>query len=177
MSARIETLRTKLGRETARKGKIAAGNLPKMKLAPRGSLKALPTEPVAAAEATPASKSSAPPSGSTAAGAPEQLLSLEHHRASKCQIVWSRGYLKSLFRAVARTASGDVSVIAESPRFRWNKADPPQQTTQAVQAHRVLLEVLERDGWSVARRGEHWYALELERQKRRLRGASGDKPA
>jgi hypothetical protein len=170
----VETLKIKLGREIARKDKIAAGNLSKTKLARRGSLKALSTESVEPTEATLTSKGSAAPSGSTAAGAPQRLLSLEQHSVSKCQIVWSRGYLKSLFRAVARTATGDVSVIAESPRFRWKKADPPQQTTQAVQAHRILLEVLERDGWSIAGRGQHWYMLELERQKRRRRGASGD---
>ena len=171
----VETLRTKLGGERGRKSKTTAGNLSKAKLAARGSLQGLGRD---RRPATPASKGPAAPSGRAAAGATDQLLSVQQHPASKCHIVWSRGYLKSVFRAVAKTATGDVSVIAESPRFRWYKADPPPQTTQAVHAHRVLVEVLERAGWSVALSGEHWYALELEcPQKRRRRRASGDEAA
>jgi len=171
----VEMLRTKLGGERGRKNKTTAGNLSKAKLAGRGSLQGLGRDRL---PATPASKGPAAPSGPAAAGAPEQLLSLEQHPASRCHIVWSRGYLRSVFRAVARTATGDVSVIAESPRFRWYKADPPPKIAQAVHAHRVLVEVLERAGWSVALSGEHWYALELEcPQKRRRRRASGDEAA
>jgi hypothetical protein len=97
-------------------------------------------------------------------------LPLERLLATRCRIFWSRGYLKSLFYAVARTSAGDEYLIAESPRFRWNKANPPpQQHAEAAEAHRSLLELLERNGWSVAATGKRWFTLELERRQARGR--------
>jgi hypothetical protein len=87
--------------------------------------------------------------------------------ATECRIVWWRGYFKSRFYAAAETPAGE-RVLAESPHFRWRKAvPPPPEHDQAVQAHRSLLEVLERDGWTVARPGSEWFALELERRRPR----------
>jgi hypothetical protein len=95
---------------------------------------------------------------------PEPLW-LDDLLATKCRIFWWHGYLKSVFYAVARSSAGDEYLVAESPHFRWNKEDPPPpQNARATDAHHSLLEALERDGWSVAATGEHWFTLELERK-------------
>jgi hypothetical protein len=104
-----------------------------------------------------------------AAGRPEQPLSLNQALASRCRIIWWRGYFKSQFLAVARSPAGQDEVLAESPHFRWGKAEPPPGSPTAVEAHRSLVDALERDGWSVAGSGEHWFMVELERGQPRRR--------
>lgn len=101
--------------------------------------------------------------------APEPPLARGRTAAARCRIVWWRGYFKSAFYAVVRTPSGDERVLAESPHFRWSKSDPPPNAPPAVEAHRSLVEALQRDGWSVAGAGEHWFTLELECRRRPAR--------
>jgi hypothetical protein len=100
-----------------------------------------------------------------AARRPEQPLSLNRALASRCRIIWWRGYFKSQFLAITRSPSGQDDVLAESPHFRWNKAEPPPGNPTALEAHRSLVEALEQDGWSVASTGEHWFMVELERRQ------------
>jgi hypothetical protein len=92
----------------------------------------------------------------------------------KCRILWWRGYIGSMFYALARTPGGEEYIVAESPHFRWSKSHAPPNDSPAVEAHRSLVETLEREGWSVAGTGEHWFMLEFEhRQARRRPGSRG----
>ena len=111
------------------------------------------------------------PSQSRTLKRPVFELPLQPEKAleTKCRILWRRGYLRSLFYAVARTPRGQEYVIAESPQFRWSKSHAPPNDSPAVEAHRSLVEALERDGWSVAGTGDDWFMLELDRQQARRR--------
>jgi hypothetical protein len=100
---------------------------------------------------------------------PEQPLSLNQAPASRCRIIWWRGYFKSQFLAIARSPSGEEDVLAESPHFRWSKAEPPPSNPTTLEAHRSLVEALVQEGWSVASTGEHWFMVELERPQPRHR--------
>lgn len=115
--------------------------------------------------ASPASPRSTAPRLRQGATLRAAAVSLERPMPIKCRITWWRGYVNSVFYAIARTAAGDEQVIAESPHFRWHKAEPPPQNAKALEAHRSLLELLERDGWSVAGTGDDWFAHELERRQ------------
>lgn len=85
--------------------------------------------------------------------------------AANCRIAWRRGRTTSFFSAVAATAAGE-QVIARSPRFHGTDAVLRSDDARARQAHRILLESLERAGWSVSGRGDQWYMLELRRRSR-----------
>ena len=107
--------------------------------------------------------------------APSQLLALpirteqQQPYPSECRIAWWRGYVKSTFYAVARTAAGEEQLVAESPHFRWRKPGPPPHRGPALEAHRALVERLEQDGWSVVGAGRRWYASKLQRKQARRR--------
>jgi hypothetical protein len=102
----------------------------------------------------------------------EEPLQPEEPLGIKCRILWWRGYIGSMFYALARTPGGQEYVIAESPHFRWSKSHAPPKDPPAAEAHRSLVEALEREGWSVAGTGEHWFMLELERRQARRRPGS-----
>jgi hypothetical protein len=87
-------------------------------------------------------------------------------RTGRCRIDWWRGYVKSQFDARLQRPAGEESVLLlASPPFRWSKpTPPPEDLPQAARAHTALLAQLEQRGWVVTGRGEHWYALELERR-------------
>jgi hypothetical protein len=80
-------------------------------------------------------------------------------RRHECEVRWWRGYLKSQFTAVATKADGAEATVASSPYFRWHKSVPPQESPSAAAALRALVETLEREGWTVAGRGEEWFAF------------------
>lgn len=104
----------------------------------------------------------------------EEPLQPEEPLGIKCRILFWRGYIGSVFYALARTPDGEEYILAESPHFRWSKSHAPPNDSPAVEAHRSLVEALEREGWSVAGTGEHWFILELEhRQARRRPGSRG----
>jgi len=84
---------------------------------------------------------------------------------SSVRIGWWRGYVKSQFDARLRRPAGEESVLLTSPPFRWSKpTPPPEDLPQVAHAHTALVAQLEQRGWVVTGRGEHWYALELERR-------------
>jgi hypothetical protein len=80
-------------------------------------------------------------------------------RRHECEIRWWRGYVKSQFTAVATKADGAEATVASSPYFRWHKTVPPQESPSAAAALGALVETLEREGWTVAGRGEEWFAF------------------
>ena len=80
-------------------------------------------------------------------------------RPQECEVRWWRGYVKSQFSAVATEAGGAEAVVASSPYFRWHKSSPPQESPAAAAALRALVETLEREGWTIAGRGEEWFAV------------------
>jgi hypothetical protein len=90
--------------------------------------------------------------------------------AERCRIEWWRGYLKSEF--YAQEVWPDTSIVAKSASFRWSKPTPPPETLPHVaRAHAELVAQLEAAGWEVDGRGEHWYALELQRRPARAADA------
>ncbi|MFL5923527.1 MAG: hypothetical protein ACJ75Q_00220 [Gaiellaceae bacterium] len=83
----------------------------------------------------------------------------------RCWVEWWRGYVKSEFYAQEQRPDGGWSIVTASPPFRWSKPSPPPQTLPHVaRAHAALVARLEANGWEVVGRGEHWYALELQRR-------------
>ena len=140
--------------------------------------RATPLPPNAAAAASRLAEVAPPlelvpsPSRTSERPALEQPLELEEAPGTDCRILWWRGYLRSLFYAVARTPGGQEYVIAESPHFHWSKSEAPPNDSPAVEAHRSLVEALERSGWSVAGTGKHWFILKLERRQARRRPES-----
>jgi hypothetical protein len=80
-------------------------------------------------------------------------------RSQECEVRWWRGYVKSQFTAVATEADGAEATIASSPYFHWHKSSPPQESPSAAAALRALVETLEREGWTVAGRGDEWFAI------------------
>jgi hypothetical protein len=125
--------------------------------APRPKLE-VTSAPPGAADVTAAPTTKRPAGRGSTPGAPGL------RQPTKCRIVWWRGYIRSVFEAVPVGRSHGSDPIAESPHFRWRKAEPPPENDDAVEAHRALVERLEQDGWVVVGNGKDWFALELERK-------------
>ena len=106
-------------------------------------------EPAAALAEAPAAAPAEPPPA-----APDEVLG--DPTAAECRIVWWRGFSTSQFLAVR----GD-GLIASSPFFPSSNAPRPRKTPEAVRALDVLIDMLERDGWSVAERGGEWFSIRL----------------
>jgi hypothetical protein len=79
----------------------------------------------------------------------------------ECEVRWWRGYVKSHFFAVVTGADGTEATVTKSPSFRWHSSEPPPETPVTAAALRALVESLEREGWTVAGRGEDWFAVRL----------------
>jgi hypothetical protein len=137
--------------------------------APRPRLE-VTSAPPEAAEVTAAPTTKRPAGRGSTPGAPGL------RQPTKCRIVWWRGYIKSVFEAVPVQRSQGSDSIAESPYFRWRKAEPPPKNDDAVEAHRALVERLEQDGWVVVGTGREWFALELERKAIRRPGRRPTEP-
>lgn len=83
-----------------------------------------------------------------------------------CRIDWWRGYVKSTFDAKVQNPDGSETVLLSSPPFRWSKpAPPPKDLPHVVSAHAALVDELKAAGWVARRRGNQWYALELQRRQ------------
>lgn len=158
----VEGLKAKLGAAPAKRAAapLRDARRKRQRAAPKAKVEVTSSEDVVriveAPRKPPARRSSQP--GLPGVGQP-----------TKCRIVWWRGYVKSAFQAVPVPGSGGGHPIAESPYFRWRKAQPPPQDEEALPAHRALVERLEEDGWAVVRTGKDWFALELERRPFRRR--------
>ena len=77
----------------------------------------------------------------------------------ECEVRWWRGHVKSQFLAVETEADGGEATVASSPSFRWRQSAPPREWPAAAAALRALVEALEREGWTIAGRGEEWFAV------------------
>jgi hypothetical protein len=78
-----------------------------------------------------------------------------------CQIRLWHGHVKSQLLAAPLEKSGEPEALAFSPFFRLRDQDAPTESAEA--ALRVLIEQLERDGWTVVGAGPRWYQRALER--------------
>jgi hypothetical protein len=81
-----------------------------------------------------------------------------------CQIAYWRGYVKSAFYARAFDESGQEVALAESPRFRAQGKDLPDQTEQAVAAHEELTAQLANEGWEADGRDATWFGRTFRRR-------------
>jgi hypothetical protein len=79
-----------------------------------------------------------------------------------CEIQWWRGYVMSEFFALETNDDGAERVLASSPSFRWRKRDAPIETPEAAAALWALVNHLQKEGWTLAGRGESWFNLRLE---------------
>jgi hypothetical protein len=79
----------------------------------------------------------------------------------ECEIRWPRGEARSQFVAVVTQPRGASREVASSPEFSWRKSEPPPETSDTAEALRVLVSGLVREGWTVAGRGDDWYAIRL----------------
>lgn len=118
-----------------------------------------PPEPATVEHGAEAKPEGAHPAG-TSGKAPTRARSPVR---AECDIRWWRGYVYSRFYAFAHGADGEERVIAESPDFRWRKAQPPPEEGGALEAHRTLVETLVESDWTVVGRGEEWFSLQLRR--------------
>ena len=74
-----------------------------------------------------------------------------------CEIVWWRGYRRSLFTAIRADADEFSESVASSPNFKWHRPEEPPQNEETTAAHRQLIEKLHALGWDPAAPGESWY--------------------
>ena len=81
----------------------------------------------------------------------------------ECEIQWWRGYVRSMFLAIATRADGTDVGVASSRPFSWRKGEPPLATSTTAEALRMLVESLEHKGWKVVGRGSDWFAVKLAR--------------
>jgi hypothetical protein len=79
----------------------------------------------------------------------------------ECEVRLWRGYVKSQFCAVTTIPGQGEVTVGESPFFRWRRHVLPPDVAPAVEALRGLVDALERDGWTVAGRGDDWFAVRL----------------
>jgi hypothetical protein len=96
-----------------------------------------------------------------ALAAPTEVVETRVEPPQECEIRWWRGYVKSQFVAVAPRADGTEASMGSSPYFRWRGNEPPPETPGAAAALRALVSSLEHLGWTVAGRGEEWFAVRL----------------
>jgi hypothetical protein len=85
----------------------------------------------------------------------------DRRSARECEIHSWRGYVMSEFLAIEVTPDGLAATIATSPPFRWRRREAPHETPEAADALRALVATLEGEGWTVAERGERWFAFRL----------------
>lgn len=87
--------------------------------------------------------------------------------AASCAIEWSRAYVTARFSAIAYDAELHPTTVAHSPAFRWLKNEPPHETADARTALRMLVRLLQEEGWQVSGRGPVWFALQFTQAARR----------
>ena len=161
-TATVETLTAKLRQESERAKKKLR------KIAPDTAAKSAPKHEVAPPQPLAPEPDVQPlvvlPAPSATRPAHRQTRRDEGRQRSdeRCSIKLWRGYVKSSFCAVA--PDDPTTVIAESPFFRWLRPDPPDSDA-SVAAHRTLVALLERDGWTPVGKGDQWFELRFRRPK------------
>jgi hypothetical protein len=94
---------------------------------------------------------------------------------SLCRIEWRRNEEESRFCAIARSPTGEESVLLSSPSFEWNEATPPPKDfAHAGSAYLALVSQLAADRWVATDLGKDWYALELKRTPEDFRSTNGE---
>jgi hypothetical protein len=80
--------------------------------------------------------------------------------AEFCEIALWRGYYKASFYARAFDSSGEEVAVAESRPFRLRRGeDAHAPSSEALEAHKELVERLAKDGWRLVRDGSPWYSM------------------
>jgi hypothetical protein len=82
-------------------------------------------------------------------------------RLLACEVRWWPRDMTSRFLAAELAAEGAESTIATSLPFDWRESEPPPESPEAAEALAGLLDLLLREGWVVAGRGEEWFAVRL----------------
>jgi hypothetical protein len=92
---------------------------------------------------------------------------------ARCRIEWRPDGDEYLFSAVARSSTGDESVLLRSPSFEWKRDTPPSKDfPQVGSAYRALVSRLAAEGWMATGIHGQWYELELERTAEPVRATN-----
>jgi hypothetical protein len=92
---------------------------------------------------------------------------------ARCRVEWRPDGDEYLFCAVARSSTGDESVLLSSPSFEWKRDTPPSKDfPQVGGAYRALVSRLAADGWMATGIHGQWYELELERTAEPVRATN-----
>ena len=103
----------------------------------------------------------APPRATQPSAIPAQAV-------ETCEIIWWRGLVTCQFYAARNGEGGLSDAIELSPHFHWRGEGPPEETEEALAAHRTLVEILRADGWEEqpVEPDASWFAVRLRREAR-----------
>ena len=82
-----------------------------------------------------------------------------------CEVVWWRGYRRSVFAAVALDSDGFPYDVARSPDFKWKRREAPPRETKTLAARDDLTQTLVAAGGKEIAPGEGWYGAHFRRRR------------
>jgi len=90
-----------------------------------------------------------------------------------CELVWWHGANKGGFEARTNGPDRRPRVVGRSRTISWRERTPPPPEGAAADAHRLLVEKLELEGWLESNGGAAWYSARFARSSNRhLHGSS-----
>ena len=96
---------------------------------------------------------------------PEPRAQADEELWETCEVVWWRGYRRSVFAAVAFAADGFPYDVARSPDFKWKRREAPPREAKTLAARDDLTRTLVAAGWEEIARGEGWYGARFRRRR------------